>query len=202
MDKSKTSFFIGLSVLVILLIFVVAIISTFWPKYEERFFELGLLGENKTAEDYFPNDNPILREGNSFNWSIYVHNHLGFSKNVSIRIKIQNSQIGLLNPDKNEPFSLPTLVEIPLSFSVDETIFVPFSWTILETSKNDNLINLKRLLINDQIVYLDLQASSNSTFSMIFELWGFDQDSGEYYYQQETIDGFSSISLDIGFQLS
>jgi len=202
MDKSKTKFFIELSVFIIILISIVAVIATFWPRYEERFIEFGLLGKNKTAEEYFPNDNPILQVGDSINWFIYVHNHLGFSKNVSIRIKIVNSLLDVLNANKNEPSSQPTLIELPLFLSVDETNFVPFSWTILETSHNDTLVILKQLLINDQIVYLDLPASPESSFSLIFELWSYDQDSGEYHYEQEIDDGFSSISLNIGFQIS
>jgi hypothetical protein len=42
------------------LILAVAVLSAFWPKYEERLFELDLLGKNKRAEDYYPNDNSTL----------------------------------------------------------------------------------------------------------------------------------------------
>ncbi|MEM3704240.1 MAG: hypothetical protein QXX79_07490, partial [Candidatus Bathyarchaeia archaeon] len=116
--------------LVLFLIIVVAVLSAFWPKYEERFFELGLLGKDRKAEGYYPNDNSTLEVGSQILWYIYVHNHMGSAQSVSVRVKLLNSTMEAPDDRKNKPSPYPSFIEFPLFLSVDETVFVLFSWSV------------------------------------------------------------------------
>ena len=197
--KYRPIFVIGALVLVLTL--TVALISTFWPRYEEQFFEFGLLGKDKMADRYYPNGNSTINMGSQVNWYIYVYNHMGSYQNVIVRIKLLNSTMDLPNDREHKPSPFISIAEFPLSLSVDDKLFVPFSWTITEAISQKNLTILKSMMVNDQMVEINVPAS-NSFYRMVFELWVQDQGSGEYRFGWESSEGFSSASLYIGFKLN
>jgi len=196
----KTILIIG--ALVLCSVLAVAAISTFWPRYEERFFEFGLLGKDKTAEGYYPNDNSTLSSNSQVRWYIYIQNHMGDVENVSVRVKLLNSAMEAPNDTRHEPSPFPPFVEFPLSLSVDETLFVPFSWSISETVSQGNSIVIKSLMVNGQTFRVDVPAFSNSLFSMNFELWVYDPSSHEYRFGWESGEEFSSASLNMWFRVN
>lgn len=188
--------------LVLFLIIVVAVLSAFWPKYEERFFELGLLGKDKKAEGYYPNDNSTLEVGSQIFWYIYVHNHMGSAQSVSVRVKLLNSTMEAPDDRKNKPSPHPFFIEFPLSLSVDETLIVPFSWSILEAvSQNDSII-VKSLMINNETIEVGVQAFSDNSFRMVFELWVYDSTSDEYKFGWGSENEFSSASIFMWFRVA
>ena len=187
--------------LVLFSILVIAVISAFWPRYEERFFELGLLGKDKKAEAYYPNDNSTLKVGSRVFWYIYIHNHMGSVQNVSIRVKLLNSTMEVPNDREHKPSPFAFFVEFPLSLSVDETLFVPFAWSILETISQNESIIVKRLTVNNQTVEVNVQAFSDYRFRMVFELWVYDQSSHEYKFGWQSEKEFYSASLYIWFRV-
>jgi uncharacterized membrane protein len=183
------------------LILVVAVLSAFWPRYEERFFELGLLGKDKKAEGYFPNGNSTLEVGSQILWHIYVHNHMGSVQNVSIRIKLLNSTMNAPNDKEHIPSPYPSFVEFAISLSIDETLLVPFSWSITEAvSQNDSII-IKQLTINEQTIKIDFLISSNDSFRMVFELWVYDPTSNEYKFGWESEKESYSASIYMWFMV-
>jgi hypothetical protein len=183
------------------LIIVVAVISAFWPKYEERFFELGLLGKDKKAEGYYPNDNSTLEVGSPILWYIYVHNHMGSVQDVSVRVKLLNSTMETPNDREHKPSPYPFFIEFPLSLSTDETMLVPFSWSILEAvSRNDSIV-IKRLIVNNQTVEVDVPTFSDNSFRMVFELWVYDLSSHEYKFEWKYERQFYSASTYIWFRV-
>jgi len=176
------------------------VISNFWPRYESRFFELGLLGSAKRAEQYYPNDDSVLNVGSQVNWHLYVHNHMGSYQNVIVRVKLLNSTMELPNDREHKPSPFSFFVEFPLSLSINETLLVPFSWSILEAiSQNDSII-IKRLILNDQVFEVHVPASSDSFFRMVFELWVYDQASQEFTFAWGSEEDFST-SLHMAFRL-
>jgi len=195
----KPIFIIG--ALVLFSILVIAVVSAFWPRYEERFFELGLLGKDKKAEGYFPNDNSTLKVGSPVPWYIYVHNHMGSVQKVSVRVKLLNSTMEVPNDRKHEPSPFAFFVEFPLSLSVDETLFVPFSWSISEAVSQNGSIVIKRLMVNNQTVEVNVPAFSDHSFRMVFELWVYDQSSREYNFGWESEKEFYSVSLYMWFRV-
>ena len=198
----KHGFALAIGALVLLLILVVAGISAFWPSYEERFFELGLLGKDKTAESYFQEGNSTLDVSSKVNWYIYVYNHMGNAQNVDVKVKLINSTMELPDDREHEPSLLEALVDFPLSLSVNETVFVPFSWSILEADYQNGSTVLKRLMVNDQMVEVDVPVSSDSSFYIVFELWVYDQVSHEYKFGWGSEKGFFSASLNMGFRVN
>ena len=197
--KNKSILIIG--TVVLLLIIVVAVISTFWPKYEERFFELGLLGKDQTADGYFPNNNSTIQLGSQISCYLYIHNHMGDFQEVSIRVKLLNSTIGVPNDREHRPSPVTPFAEFPLSLSLNETLIVPFSWSILEMDSQNSSVILKRLMVNEKTVEVEAAASSDSFFRIVFELWVYDQSSREYKFGWKSGNEFFSASLNIGFDV-
>jgi hypothetical protein len=187
--------------LVLFLILAVAVLSAFWPKYEERFFELGLLGEDKKAEGYYPNNNSTLEAGSQILWHIYVHNHMGSVQSVSVRVKLLNSTMEAPDDRKNKPSPYPFFIEFPLSLSIDETRLIPFSWSIFEATSQNNSITIKRLKVNDETVEVNVSAFSDNSFRMVFELWVYDQSSREYKFGWGSKEEFYSASIYMWFRV-
>ena len=184
------------------LIITVALIYSFWPKDSEQFIELGLLGSDKTADGYYPNDNPTLNTGSQLNWYIYLHNHTTNSQSIIIRVKLLNSTMQAPNDTENEPSPFASVVELPLFLPVDNTQLIPFSWSILDTISQNNSVVITSLMVNGQTFNVDVPALSNSSFNMVFELWVYDQASHEYMFGWESGKEFFSASVNIGFNVS
>jgi hypothetical protein len=197
---SKHKAFLGVILFASFLLISVVLISSFWPRYEMRFFELGLLGKDKVATDYFPNNGPSLSMGSEVDWFIYVHNHMGSPQEVIVKVKLLNSTMELPDDRENRFSFSDSFVEFPLSLSVDETLFVPFSWSISEIGFQNGSINLERLIVNNHIVEVDVLDSSNLFFYMVFELWVYDQGSQQYKFEWESERGYSSASLYMAFK--
>jgi len=167
-----------------------------------RFFELSLLGKDKMAKDYYFNDNFSLKVGSQVDWFIYIHNHIGTNQNVIVKVKLVNSTMDLPTDLDNKPSPFDPIAEFPLSLSVNDTLIVPFSWSIVKAISQKNSTHLKQLLVNDQIVEVDVPAFSGSFFRMVFELWVYDQCSQTYEFGWESEKGLSSSSIHLAFRVT
>lgn len=181
-----------------LVIGFVYIVSLYWPKYEEYFFELGLLGKEGKAEGYFPDDNSTIHVGTPMSWRIYVHNHMGREQDVSIRVKVLNST--MLAPDDrgHEPSPEPYFSEIPVSLSVDETVLVPFSWSVYDAEPRNGTL-IRGLIVNDGFVDVDVRGSDDR-FRVVFELWVYDEASDQYVFGWYSKGEFYSASIYTWFE--
>ena len=188
-----------IGVLVSVLILSVAVISAFWPKYEERFFELGLLGKNKKAEEYYPNNNSTLEVGSNVLWYIYLHNHMGSPQDVSVRLKLLNSTMQAPDDREHEPSPFPYFMEFPVSLSIDETLLIPVSWSVVEAISQGENVTIDRLRVNNQTVSMSVLSSNR--FRMVFELWVYDQSSQQYRFGWDSGKGFYSASVYMWFSL-
>ena len=199
--KKNKSIIIGCA-LVVLLILTGVFLSIFWPRYEERFFELGLLGKDKLAKDYYLNDNYSLTLGSKVDWFIYVHNHIGSAQNVVVKVKLINSTIDLPNDLDNQPCPFDSIAEFPLSMSVNDSLIVPFSWIIVEAISQKNSTIIKQLTVNDQIVEVNVSDFSKSFFRMVFELWVYNESLQTYEFGWESEKGLSSSSINMAFRVT
>jgi hypothetical protein len=184
------------------LIITVALIYSFWPKDTEQFIELGLLGSDKTADGYYPNDNPTLSTGSQLNWYIYLHNHTTNSQSIIIKVILLNSTMQAPNDTENIPSPFASVVELPFFLPVDNTQLIPFSWSILETVTQNSSIVITSLMVNGQTFNVYVPALSNSSFNMVFELWVYNQASHEYVFGLESEKEFVSASVNIAFDVS
>ena len=200
-ERIKPFVFIG--GLIVFLIVFVAVVSAFWPKYEERFFELGLLGRNRMAEDYYPGGNSTIGVGSSVVWYIYLHNHMGSPQNVSVRVKLLNATMEAPDDRGHRPSPYDFFVEFPVSLSVDETLLVPFSWRVVDADFVNGSVLVRGLVVNNQTVGVDVWASAEDPrLRMVFELWVYDEVSGEYRFEWESKGEVYSASVYIWFRVA
>lgn len=187
--------------LVCLLIVIVAVLGTVWPKQEKYFFELGLLGQDKTADSYFSKANSTVDIGDTNNWFINIHNHMGTMQDVIVKTKLLNSTEELPDDREHEPSDVASFAEFPISLSVNQTLLIPFYWSILEVeAQNDS--SAVTILVNTKTVNVYLSQSADSIFRIVFELWVKNPDSGEYLFSWESNEGFCSASIYMGFRLN
>ena len=127
--------------LILLLIVAIALISSIWPVQEERFFELGLLGKNETADSYFANDNSVVGLGSSSSWFIYVHNHMGTPQTIIVKAKLLNSTMQMPNNQQNQPSDGISFANFPLTLLTNQTTLVPFTWSIADAKLQNGVVN-------------------------------------------------------------
>lgn len=202
MHLKKNKIVFSLIIFTALLILIVSLFAFFWPRYEMKFFEVGLLGKDKMARDFFPDENSTISIFSPIDWHIYVHNHMGNNQDVTIRVKLIDSKSPLPNDREQKPLQSIPIIEYPLSLSIDETQFIPFFWTLLEVDVQGETTILKSIMVNDQIVVVDTPNYLDSTFRLVFELWIYNQSSKEYEFGWENGFGTSSSSLNITFSIT
>lgn len=186
------------------LVFTIAsvyVISLYWPRYEEYFFELGLLGKDRLAEDYFPNENSTVNIGTPISWHVYVHNHMGQDQDVVVRVKILNSTMEAQDDRGHEPSPQPYFLEIPISLSIDETAVIPFSWMINDAYSLTVNIDLFASPLANEVVYVNLE-SIDDRFRIVFELWVYDEVSDEYVFGWYSKGEYNSASIYIWLNLN
>ena len=201
-SKSTNKTLVLVGGLVLLLIVAIAVISNFWPQSEERFIELGLLGNDKKAESYFVNDNPALKVGTQVNWYLYLHNQMASSKFIQVKVKLLNSTMQPTNDITHQPSSVASVVEIPELLTFNSTQLIPLTWSIDSAIPQDSSIVIKSIMINGQSFNVEVPAVSNSSFNIVFELWVYDQSSQTYQFGWESGKGFLSASVSVWFNLS
>ena len=153
------------------------------------------------ADEYVADDNSLVDVGAVNSWFIYIHNHMGNEQNVSVRVKLLNFTMELPDNREHRPSNAVSLKEFPLSLLDNETALIPFSWSLLEVEPRNGLISIKRISVNEQSVDVNVSASTNSSFRIVFELWVQNSSSGEYLFSWDSRKGFASASTYIGFKI-
>ena len=184
--------------LLVVTIASVYVISLYWPRYEDYFFELGLLGKDRLAEDYFPNENSTVNIGTPVSWHLYVHNHMGQEQEIIVRVKLLNSTMEAPEDRGHEPSPQPYFLEIPISLSIDETEVVPFSWTINSATSLTVNVDIFSSPLADEVVEVNLE-SVDDRFRIVFELWVYDDASDEYVFGWYSKGEFYSASIYVWF---
>jgi hypothetical protein len=187
--------------LFLILVVAVALISTFWPKYEQQFIELGVLGRDGSATGYYPNDNPNLNSGSQVKWFIYTHNHMASSQYITVRVKLLDSTMQGPNDTLHIPSPFASIAEFPVLLHINETQSIPFSWNILDATSQDGSIVIQSLVINGQTVNLNPSVTSASSFCLVFELWVYNQATHDYSFGWESEKGFASASVTMWFNV-
>jgi len=187
-----------LSVFILMIIGFVYVVSLYWPRYEEYFFELGLLGKEGKAEDYFPNDNSSVFLGTPMSWKIYVHNHMGGEQDVLIKVRLLNSTMKAPDDRLHEPSPYPSFVELPVSLSIDETVLIPFSFSVLD-AVYDNGTVIKAVIVNGDFIDVDVKDNSTDGFRVVFEIWVYDESMNQYSFGWYSKDEFYSASIYMWF---
>jgi len=173
------------------------VVGLYWPKYEEYFFELALLGGNGTAEGFFLDENSTINIGSRMRWQLYVHNHMGREQDLTIKVKLLNSTMRAPDDREHDPSPAPVFLEYPLTLLKDETIIIPFSWNIARAEPQNGTL-IKGLIVNDNLIDVSIR-DSNYRFRIVFELWVYDETSDLYQFGWYSKDEFYSASIYMWF---
>ena len=201
MTPVRNRLIISIIVLTIVLVLLISLFVFLWPRSETSFLEIGLLGKDKLARDYFPNNNSTITVGDQIDWHIYIHNHIDGNQNILLKLKLVNFTLNLPGASELNYSEQYTFFEIPMSLLVDETQIIPIYWNLLEIDNYAGFVTLKRININGEIVHLENITSNNSFFRMIFELWIFNEETQRYEFGWKNGNDLSYASVNMAFRI-
>ena len=201
LDKPKNKYLIIIGLLLILVILWMPFFLPKIPTREESFFELAILGANNQADNYYPNNNPIIDIDEEVKWNIYLHNKMEKTKFVTLRIKLTNSTV--LSPDSNKciPAESPVIYEFTNGVVSNETLILPLHWSLNEASMIDGINRIDSIIINNDIIKVNVYNSNNTRFKFIIELWLFEENSDSFEFGWNIDDGKRCAWLQIWFEI-
>ena len=171
--------------MVAFLIFVTfsqSIIELFPQPKEEPFFALGLLGNEGLAEQYYPGTEPIIYVNSPIRWNIHIYNHMGKAQQIKIKIKLMESNIPSPNATTCTPSPIIEIYEIRKILQNNETLMIPYEWTIREVLKINNSLPFLLMDINEDTINIDMNLDKEKTLKMVFELWVYDKDIDDFTF--------------------
>ncbi|EMR74205.1 hypothetical protein MCGE09_00078 [Thaumarchaeota archaeon SCGC AB-539-E09] len=154
-----------------------------YPVTSDKFFVLSVLGNNSTASDYYPHDNPNIGINDTLNWNIYVQNYMQEAKYVLIKIKIVNSSDKYPDSLTCTPSTGFELMNVTTILSPEQYSIIPFTWRILNYSSYDDFNVIHRVEICDVNYTIEEYGVSGSNSHFIFELWYYDIESDEFKFE-------------------
>jgi uncharacterized membrane protein len=172
LETYRTLFVVGSLILVLATAFPGLSLVFSFPKGEETFTELWVLGSGHLAEDY------PFNVGDGGEYSVYVGlgNHMGSSSFYNVRVKFRNQNEPLPNATTGIPSSLPTLYEEMVFVEDAGNWETPLNFSFSGVSFSGNHCRVKSLKIND--ILFDVNKSvpwdeeNNGFYYQLFiELW-------------------------------
>lgn len=159
-----------------------AIVAT-TPRPEERFFQLYVLGSNRLAADYYPQNNPNLHPASPVSWYVGVTNSMGNVQLVEIRLKLGNETTTPPNDTRNTPSSAPELIAFDRFLMNNETWEFPFVWSIINANATDGFTRIFRAIINNDTYEISNWSATNGyNFRVILELWVWQANTDAFEY--------------------
>jgi uncharacterized membrane protein len=168
------------------------ILNIVFPFYvAESFTELSILGSNHRAEDY-PFNIELNQEERLF---VVVSNHMGDSNYYRVYLKFRNQTQS--SPSEDEPSLLNPLHEYYVFLLEGESWEWEVNFNFLEFQKNDDQVQVNRLMVDNLILELDSVSAWDSEnegcfFQLFFELWYYDVKLRHFNYYDQ---GFVGIWL-------
>lgn len=160
-----------------------------FPKDEESFSELWLLGPERMAEGY-----PFNVQTGAIQGPVYVGvgNHMGRSEHYMVCAKLRNQTQPIPNATTSEPSSLPPLYEFQFFLAEGETWEAPVAFIIEHASFETNSSLVASLSINDHVFPVDLSSSWDSHqngfyYQLFFELWLYGPDLQEFQFHDRFV---------------
>lgn len=145
------------------------------PRPKEQFFQIYVLGENKMAEKYYPNNNPNIPVGTRVTWHLGATNFMGSTQYVVLKVKLSNSTIEPPNDQEKLPSPAPEITEFHRVLINNETWQFPFIWRIEDTKIRGDNYHLTRLNINNRkIETQQVSAKRGHNYRIIVEIWTLD----------------------------
>ena len=156
------------------------------PRPKEQFFQLYVLGENRMAERYYPDNSSNIPVGRSVQWYLGTTNFMGSIQYVVIKVKLGNSTIKAPDDVNYIPSAAPVMLEFGRVLMDNETWESPFGWMIGEVRQDGNVTYATVLVINVkdgvQIGSGRVSAINGHNIRIIFELWTLDPLTGDLMF--------------------
>ena len=158
--------------LVLAIILEVSAYVALTPRPKEQFFQFYVLGKNRLAGDYYPQNKTNLRLASTISWYLGVTNFMGNVQLVEIRLKLGNETTTPPNDTTDTPASAPELVAFDRALVDNETWKFPLVWSITNATKFAGSIHVLTIEINNQTYQTsDWSAIKGYNFRLILELW-------------------------------
>ncbi|MGA8905949.1 MAG: DUF1616 domain-containing protein [Candidatus Bathyarchaeia archaeon] len=142
------------------------------PRPQERFFQFYVLGSNRLAADYYPQNTPDLRVGSPVSWYVGVTNFMENVQLVEIRLKLGNETTLAPNDTSYAPSSAPELIAFDRFLMDNETWEFPFVWNISNGTTTAGSMRIVTARINNETYQIpDWSATNGLNFRIILELW-------------------------------
>ena len=169
--------------IVLLIVFETLAYVLTTPRPQEQFFQVYVLGANRLAASYYPNNDSNIRIAESISWYVGVGNMMGSIQFVALRVKLGNSTISSPNETQALPSPAPPVIEFSRFIQNNETWEFPFVWQILNMSTAQGSTRLLALQVNNQTLLMsDSSALGGHNFRFIFELWVWDTDLASFQF--------------------
>lgn len=165
------------------------VITSLLPDRSEPFMALAILGREGMAEDYYPGDGANIAPSQPVNWHLYLYNHMGEARYVSVKIKLSNSTIEPPNSTSCTPCPAPAAYQIRRVLLDNETWISPLSWEIINTSIIDEYVKIEHVSFNGDVIRVDAASENGNNFRVILELWVYDEELEELRFGWRQGDG-------------
>jgi hypothetical protein len=159
-----------------------------FPKGEEVFTELWILGPGHMAENYPFN----VKESGEYSVYVGVGNHMDSSSFYNVRVKFRNQSEPLPNATAGIPSSLPTYYEDLIFVEAGETWEAPLTFSFADVSFSGDQCQVESVRINgfpfdvDKTVLWD-EENHGFYFHLFIELWNYRAESDAFEYHNRFV---------------
>ena len=165
----------------LLVVFETAAYIAATPRPTEQFFQLYVLGGNRLAAGYYPNDDPNIPVGDWVRWYLGVTNFMGSVQLVAVRVKLGNGTVQAPDDQNATPSQAPLVVEFRRFLQDNETWEFPFVWRVLNASSAGGVVRVLGLEVNNETYHVvGVEAANGYNFRFIIELWTWSVDSDNF----------------------
>lgn len=197
-----SSSWLKVTALLLGIIVTVAALGALYPKFEEQFIAMSVLGEYGTTDHYFPGNISLISVGDLVSWQLYVYNHMGELNDVSIRVKLLNSTMSGPNDENGTPSPVESFMEIPLVLASNETRILPFYFRITQVTLVSDSVRITEIEVVNRIFSVDVPDQIGNSFRIVFELWSYEKESGSYIYSWRSAKGVYNVWNQIWFDMT
>jgi len=196
-EKSCNIFFVA--ILLVIFFSLLPVFNTLRENHE-KFMSISLLNEELLAKEFFPNNASTTSINETLRWFIYFYNGMGEDIQVLIKVKIRNFTIDPPDDRNKTPSSGKKLLDLNFSAKKNETLIMPFSWSVTNASFQNNLVLISKMKINDKTVDLNL-TSDSGFFCIVFEVWLYDETADTFVFQWNSGKELECIWVQKWFEL-
>lgn len=183
----RSRIFVIASVSLFAVFFGLAYANSGLARSNEKFLSMSTLDRNMMAESYFQRPASIVRIGDQMEWNIQITNHLGKPELVSLRAKLLSPTDKAPVDNSSSPSTGRQIFEKEMLINDNSTVIVPFNWSVKSASvSGQKYTELNGIVVDNQSIEgLNEKGQLGMPFSIVFEVWPFDDSKNDYSFAWE-----------------